>query len=193
MRTGPARPGRQARRLTGIRAVLGHLARSASTCAPGRPRHPARASCRRVPGRTHRKAQNTRLGTAQLHSVTTEITTQIGYSRGCWGEVPSGRSMLSRRSAACRLSRGDHGVHLEADEVIPVFAPDIQQNRVAGLHQLEAPVHAAIVHHPAADIHQPFGKHAAACGGPLVTGSGPDRYRSTTMKSMSTFSPRKSA
>jgi hypothetical protein len=51
-----------------------------------------------------------------------------------------------------------HRVHLEADQVGPAFGPGVEQRRVAGLHELEAAVH-ALGHHPAADVHQPVGQH----------------------------------
>ena len=104
--------------------------------APGPPphRHPSHAqpltlrtrgargaqhklTARPVPGRTHRTAQNIRLGTAQLTSVTSEITIQIGgYACASSASGGSGASRAPRIAggvtaslplpAACRWALG---------------------------------------------------------------------------------------
>jgi hypothetical protein len=73
-----------------------------SACAP---RHPARASCRRVPRHTHRTAQNTRLGTAQLNSVTPSLTSSLPSPWPGRAACPPGCT----RSPLCHGAHRRHG------------------------------------------------------------------------------------
>jgi hypothetical protein len=46
--------------------------------------------------------------------------------------------------------------------------PAVKQRRIAGLHELETAIHAAVVGYPAVNVAESLGQHPPAGGRPLV-------------------------
>src|SRR5215813_9512761 len=78
-----------------------------------------------------------------------------GRGGGCWllsGRL-RGRLPCRCQVVSCRGFAGlDHGLDLEADEVISAAAPGFQQLWIVGFHELEAGVQLAVVDYPAVQV-----------------------------------------
>src|SRR5262249_34459676 len=64
-----------------------------------------------------------------------------------------------RNRARGRLGGLDHREYLEANQIAPPLHPQVEQRRIAGLHELEAAIQAAVVNHPAVNLRKPLGQH----------------------------------
>src|SRR5215471_7414612 len=86
--------------------------------------------------------------------------------------VRAGLFLVTYRACG-RLGGLDNGDYLKADQIAPPLRPQVEQRRIAGLHELEAAIQAAVLNHPAVNVRKPLGQHPPFGGRPLI-----DRPRS---------------